>query len=456
MTAGSLRMRLLTAAGLSILVALVMIGLLIVRVFDQHGRQRLAADLGHQLDQLAALATPGAAGGLKIDGEMTDPRFDQPLGGLYWQVNKEGAAVARSRSLWDASLAFPSVRHETGAIELSEISGPGGAALLAASRDVALKTNAGQSVTYRLTVASDLSELEAGRRGLVKTLAAGLTLAFAGLLFASWLQVGFGLKPLEQIRFELLRIRTGASASIDIARLPDEVRPLAGEVNRFLDEQRDSTERARRRAGDLAHGLKTPLAAVAAEADQLMRSGQQAAADALVRHVGTMRRHVERQLAVARSRGGEATRFVSSGPVGDRIRAIVDLLERLPSDRRLSWSIEGSHDAVAAMEAEDFDEVVGNLLDNARKWSETTVVVSVLREGTRLHITVRDDGPGIPQDQTAEAVERGRRLDERVQGSGLGLSIAQAVLESYGTELRLGPASADRGLEAGFEIAAAR
>lgn len=454
MSASSLRMRLLAAAGLSILLALLLIGFLMVRVFDQHVRERVAADLGHQLDQLAALATPNLAGGLKIDGDMTDPRFDQPLGGLYWQVDRDGSAIVRSRSLWDATLASPQARGRSGAVRVQKIAGPGGAALLAASRDVALKADAGQPATYRLTVASDLSELEAGRRGLVKTMAVGLTLAFAGLLFASWLQVGFGLKPLEQIRFELSRIRSGTGADIDTDRLPDEVRPLADEVNRFLKEQRDSTERARRRAGDLAHGLKTPLSAIAAEADDLSRSGANEAADALGKHVATMRRHVERHLAVARSRGGDTTGLVATRHVGNRIRGIIELLSRLSSERKLSWIVEGAEDAAVAMEAEDFDEVVGNLLDNARKWAAETIVVSLTRDGSCLRISVGDDGPGIPAGQMAEAVERGRRLDERVQGTGLGLSIAQAILDSYGSKLRLARASSIGGLEVSFDVAA--
>ena len=125
---------------------------------------------------------------------------------------------------------------------------------MAVSRDVTLNAPGNAQSSVRLIVASDLAELAVGRQGLLKTLAAGLAVGFAGLLLASWLQVGFGLKPLEHIRTELSQIRGGHTGRIEIERLPDEVRPLADEVNRFLDEQRDSTDRARRRAGDLAHG----------------------------------------------------------------------------------------------------------------------------------------------------------------------------------------------------------
>lgn len=451
MNTGSLRIRLLTAAALSILLALLLIGILLVRVFDQHVRERMGADLGHQLDQLAALTVPDVGNDVKVDGEMTDPRFDQPLGGLYWQIVRDGVPVARSRSLWDTRLTVPSGKVSDRGIAVFEVTGPGGTLLLAAARDVTLSARNGLPLSTRLIVASDLAELTVGRQGLQKTLAAGLAVAFLGLLLASWVQVGFGLKPLEHIRTELSRIRIGHTARIESERLPDEVRPLADEVNRFLDEQRATTERARRRAGDLAHGLKTPLAAVAAQADSLSRAGSTEAADALLKHVEGMRRHVERHLAVARSRGGNMS---ATGPVGPRVRTIVDLLAKLSRERVLTWTLEGEEQAVAAMESEDFDEVVGNLLDNASKWAASRITVTIRLDAGRISMRVEDDGPGIALSQTAQALERGRRLDERVQGTGLGLSIAQAILESYGSELSLLRSSSLGGLEARFEISA--
>ncbi len=313
MMSGSLRIRLLTAAAISILAALLFIGALLVGVFDQYVRSRMASDLGHHLDQLAALAVPDATQVLKIDGDLTDPRFDQPLGGLYWQVDRGGKALARSRSLWDATLDFgPETMGPSDGVSVSEIDGPDRARLLVATRVVSI---GGAGV--RLGVAEDLKDLNEGRRELAKTLAAGLSVAFLGLLIASWLQVGFGLRPLDHIRAELQRIRGGETPRMDGTRLPDEVRPLALEVNRFLEAQEETSDRARRRAGDLAHGLKTPLAAIAAEADRLRTEGQAAAAETLLRHVESMRRHVERHLAMARSVGSRSTiARASTGPSG--------------------------------------------------------------------------------------------------------------------------------------------
>ena len=452
MRPGSLKLRLLAASSLSILTTLVLIGLLLLWIFEQHVRSRMAADLGHHLNQLAALVSLASDGTLKIDGELTDPRFDQPLGGLYWQVDHEGRAVKRSRSLWDASLRLPEAR--SGVLSVSEIAGPEKTPLMAAVRVVVLNSWSAEAnpKSYSLAVAADLKELEAGRSGMLKSLVAGLSLAFAGLVFAAWAQVYFGLKPLEAVRSELTSVRGGHKRDLEPGSFPEEVRPLADEINAFLSLQRNSVDRARRRAGDLAHGLKTPLSALAAEADGLARAGHGVHSAALVKNIGIMRRHIERQLALARSQGGRNLAGARVPHIGEAIEATIDLLKKLPRDQPLVWQMSGDLDASAGIEREDFDEVIGNLLDNARKWARSTVAITATDDVEGVSVIVCDDGPGIDEADLRAALERGKRLDERVQGSGLGLSIVQAILESYASELHLKKASSG-GLEASFIIA---
>ncbi|MEQ1715829.1 MAG: HAMP domain-containing sensor histidine kinase [Hyphomicrobium sp.] len=456
MKAGSLKLRLLVAASLSLLAALILIGGLLVWVFERHVRDRMASDLTHQLDQLAALATPAADGSLTVVGEMTDPRFDQPLGGLYWQIDRAGHAVTRSRSLWDTVLTLPASLPKSLGVYIAEVTGPGGTLLVAAMRDVRLHAPQGGATprTYRLTVATALDELEAGRRGLIQTLAAGLSIAFLGLVLAAWVQVRFGLKPLEAIRRELAQVRTGRSHELQTGGFPGEVLPLANEINRFLALQRDTIERARRRAGDLAHGLKTPLAAITAQADELRRLGNAKQALVLEQSIETMRRHVERQLALARSQGGQDLVSSVIHRIGGHIGTTIDILQKLPAGRPLQWIVTGELEAAACIEKEDFDEIMGNILDNARKWASTRILVTVTAQPGGLHIEVSDDGLGIAAPDVRNALQRGARLDERVQGSGLGLSIVQAILESYGSELRLARAAIG-GLAVSFLLRAA-
>lgn len=452
MKAGSLKLRLLIAASLSILAALILIGCLLVRVFENHVRNRMASDLNHQMDQLAALVVPSASGSVTVDGEMTDPRFDQPLGGLYWQIDHEGKPIARSRSLWDTPLVLPAKVLGAGT-QIVEMQGPGGAAVLAGIRDVSLRSpsDSQKRQALRLAVAVDLAELATESAGLMKTLSLGLLIAFAGLVAAAWTQVQFGLRPLEAVRRELEKIRNGTSRSLETTGFPSEVLPLATEINRFLTVQRDTIERARRRAGDLAHGLKTPLAAMAAQADELKVSGQDAAALALGANIELMRRHIERQLALSRSQGGQSVLGATIKSAGDHADAAIAVLRKLPRDRPLTFSLQGQHDLAVHMDAEDFDEVIGNLLDNARKWARERVVVILSEQPNGVSVRVCDDGPGIDEADVVTALQRGKRLDERVQGTGLGLSIAQAILESYGSELNLQRAELG-GLEARFII----
>lgn len=446
MKAGSLRLRLLGAASLSLLTALFAIGVLLVWVFERHVRDQMAADLGHQLNQLAALTVPAPGDTLKVDGDMTDPRFDQPLGGLYWQIDREDKPIARSRSLWDATLDLRASKVKPGALAVLELAGPGGSHLLAASKRVQVAAN--KASGYRLTVAADLKDLDAGRRGLIQTLVSGLSIAFAILVLAAWAQVKFGLKPLEAVRAELEAIRAGRADSVATQSFPTEVQPLADEINRFLGNQRTSIERSRWRASDLAHGLKTPLAAMAAIADDLRRSGNTGDANSLKAGIESMQRHIERQLALARSQGG-ASGFTPR--VGARIESMLDVMRKLPTEHEIVWTVAGDTTASIQMNAEDFDEVVGNLLDNARKWAQASVSVDIASAHDCVTICVSDDGPGIAPGDIAHALQRGTRLDERVPGSGIGLSIVQTILETYTSALRM-QSSAAGGLEATFSI----
>lgn len=441
MTAGSLRLRMLVATALSIIAALLLIGVMLVWIFELHLRDRIRSDLQHQLNQLAALVVPDIQKGLRLDGEMTDPRYDRPLGGLYWQIDREGRPLARSRSLWDTTLRLGTADGDGTA--LLGVEGPGAASLLALVREVGLRSGSGTETEarYLLAVAIDGRELSESRGGLIRSLTAGLGAAFLGLLSASWFQVGYGLRPLKDVRREVERIRLGVTPTMATDAFPREILPLAQDINRLVISQQEGMERARRQAGDLAHGLKTPLAAIAAEADALRRSGATAHAEALSLSVAAMQRHVERQLALARSHGGRALIGATVTDVTARIAAVVDVLRRLPADRQLDWRIDGDAGIGVSVDPDDFDEIFGNLADNARKWAQRRIQIVVVVHAAGVEVRISDDGPGVAEQDLIRITGRGVRLDERVQGAGLGLSIVEAIMESYGAQLHLRSAS---------------
>jgi signal transduction histidine kinase len=164
-----------------------------------------------------------------------------------------------------------------------------------------------------------------------------------------------------------------------------------------------------------------------------------------------MHRHVERELARARAQGDGAVIGAGVKPVSE-IWSVIETLKKLPHRTVINYEVVGEDNIMLAMNPEDFAEVVGNLIDNARKWAISSVLVEINAQGSKAVVSVSDDGPGIRDEQQAEALARGVRLDEKVQGSGLGLSIVEALLENYGSKVELGRADAG-GLRASFEVA---
>ena len=288
----------------------------------------------------------------------------------------------------------------------------------------------------------------------MRTLAIALGLAFLASVAAAAAQIYYGLKPLEAMRRDIERVRGGLSDHVETSGVPSEVMPLAEEINATLEMQRRNLERARRQAGDLAHGLKTPIAALAGQADLLARGGQNESADAMRGHLRIMHRHVERELAKARAQGDGAR--IGSGvmPLVE-IRSIIDTLKKLPQTSVITYDVIGPENISLAMNSEDFAEVMGNLIDNARKWAKSRVVAHIVVTGQQAVVSVEDDGPGISDEQQSAALARGVRLDEKVQGSGLGLSIVEALLGNYSSKLQLGRA-AKGGLSAAFQIGVRR
>ena len=446
----SLRLRLMLAAALSALLTLAFIGFLIANLFERQVESRLRESLSLQLDQLASHLIVKDDGSVALDVELSDPRYLRPLSGLYWEVDEEGKLPLRSRSMWDQTLDL-SADHATQSFAITPSHGPKGVALVGMSRAVSKRDLTEVKHHYLLTVSEDTRVLSADHAELVRTLAIALGLAFLAIVAAAAAQIYYGLKPLEAMRRDIERVRGGLSDHVETTGVPSEVLPLAEEINTTLAVQRRNVEGARRQAGDLAHGLKTPIAALAGQADLLARGGRNVSAEAIRGHLRVMHRHVERQLAKARAQG-DGTMIGSGVMPLVEIRSIFDTLKKLPQGSVIAYEVVGPENISLAMNAEDFSEVMGNLIDNARKWAKSSVVVRVVIDGTQPMISVEDDGPGISDNQQTRVLSRGVRLDEKVQGSGLGLSIVEAVLENYGSKLQLGRAEAG-GLKVAFQMA---
>lgn len=275
-------------------------------------------------------------------------------------------------------------------------------------------------------------------------LAAAIAFMAAGLSL-----VKRAFSPFDALRTRLTEVRKGAQASLD-GSYPAEVQPLVDELNALLAHTRRTVERATAKAGDLAHGLKTPLAVLSNEADRLRSAGDSEFADTLAREVAQMRRQIEWHLAHARA-AASGTALHERSPAAESVEGLRRALGRLHASRGIAIESRVSAGHFFLGRREDLDEMLGNLLDNACQWAKTRVAVaSEVRDG-RLSITIDDDGAGIPPELYENVLRRGVRADEAAPGSGLGLAIVRELAELYGGQIALGPSPAG-GLRARLEL----
>lgn len=431
----SLRLRLILAALASIVVALVIAGIGIATIFERHVIRRVEAELDAHLKLLAGEVAFGVDGVLALAREPSDPRFNDPLGGLYWQVSedRDGASL-RSRSLWDHVLELPPRTGPPGAVALHDIAGRGGARLLVGERLVGYAVD-GATRPVRIAVAIDRSDIVKAREEFTSDAMQSLVLLAFVLMVAAWMQIAVGLQPLEAVRRSVNRVRSGRQPRIAVDE-PSEVMPLVAEVNSLLDAQDKAIEQARRRAADLAHGLKSPLQVLAMDAERLRSRGEAQLADEIEELAEGMRRHIGRELSRVRLQPRSAAATLRT-PVGPVVEQLVRTLARSPMGQALHFDIAIPTVTVAAIPLEDLTELIGNLLDNAVKWATSEVHVRA-ETGPGLALVIEDDGPGVSPELLASLGERGVRLDETVEGTGLGLAIASDIVEAYGARLAFG------------------
>ena len=433
MKPGSLRLRLVAGGALAIGLALLVAGAGLATLFERHLMRSLASELELDLWQALAAVELDATGRPLLAREPLDARFREPLSGLYWQLSSEPGGMTRSRSLWDVTLPLPRDELAAGEVHQHEIAGPGGARLLAVERTINLKWNDGRR-PVRIVVAADLAKITDARRSFVGDLALSLALLGLVLAAATWVQISLGLKPLARVREGITAIRSGDKRDLP-HEVPSEVFPLVEEVNGLLMQQEKDLECARGRAADLAHGLKTPLAALAADVRLLRERGDHDLAGRITEISETMRRHVERELARARIRGRRSLRAPASAPLRPLAETLVSIQKRTAAGQRLTFEINIAEGSEVAMDKADLAEVLGNLLENAARHARSHVRIGAEGDG---RVAIEDDGPGIPESLRVRVLERGGRLDEKPGSAGLGLAIVQEVLDAYDRRLTLG------------------
>jgi signal transduction histidine kinase len=252
-------------------------------------------------------------------------------------------------------------------------------------------------------------------------------------------QVRRALSPLDRLRERLAAIHAGGETVV-AGEYPAEVQPLVDDLNVLLQQRDQAVRRAIAKAGDLAHGLKTPLAVLTQEAERARAAGQQELADSLDEQIGRMRRQLEYHLAHARAAAsGASVGTVAS--VRESAEGLVRTLTRLHAARGLTMDVVVDPAHVVRVQREDLDEMLGNLMDNACKWTRSRVAVSSQAQAGTVVISVEDDGPGVPPADRDVVLQRGVRADEAAPGTGLGLAIVRDLAQLYGGSIQLGDAA---------------
>jgi signal transduction histidine kinase len=262
-----------------------------------------------------------------------------------------------------------------------------------------------------------------------------ITVVATMLVAAGVSQIRLGLSPFGQLRTRLSAVREGRERRVD-GPYPEEVQPLVDDLNALLDDREQRVARAVARAGDLAHGLKTPLAVLAQEAARAEADGHHDLAEAIDQQITRMRRQVDYHLAQARAVASGAAPGARAS-VAASAEGLARTLQRLHADRGLSIDLDIAPDNVVRAAREDLDEMLGNLLDNACKWARSHVIVCSTRTIASIEITVDDDGPGLEASKRTIVLQRGVRADEAAPGSGLGLAIVRDLADLYGGSIAL-------------------
>ncbi|NQE61726.1 ATP-binding protein [Caulobacter sp. RHG1] len=422
----SLRWRLIAGGMLAILAALAVSWLAMTWLFERHIVRRETAELTRVGQAVVAGLRLGPDGTPSVEARLADPRLMKAAGGLYWQVTAP-AGSQRSVSLWDQALAASKVDGDDWHARLAD--GPFDDRVLLVERMVRPDKH-GPPVLVQ--AASDAKALSEARGAFGRDLALFLAGLWVVLSAAAALQVTLGLSPLARVREDLSRLRKSPAARMSDDH-PREIAPLAQAINALAEAREGDVARARRRAGDLAHSLKTPLAALSAQSRRAREAGAAEAADGLDAAIAAVAAALEAELARARAAAARESAFSATTAPLRVAERLVAVLERTADGERLMFDVEIPENLEVPASQDAVTEMLGALIENAARFARRQVRIS----GEAGLLVVEDDGPGMDEGRAEAALARGARLDEAGPGHGLGLAIVRDLAEASGATLRM-------------------
>ena len=432
----SLSSRLLLAVSLLLLVFFGATIVVLDSAFREAGEQAERDILDGQLITLLAAADPNDAGELVMPVVMPEPRLGSIGSGLYAELRENGdTTVWRSDSSLGLEIPF-GLPPESGPPEFSYLTLEDGTPLMSMAISVDWELANGDLRPYSFYVAESLdsfnAQLAAFRRQLFSWFAAVALI----MLLAISLVMRYVLSPLRQIEDEISEIEGGQRETLTEG-LPTELDRVARNMNLLIGSERGRSERYRQTLDNLAHSLKTPLAAIRAVVSD---HPEQTGGDKIEEQVERMNDIVRYQLR-------KPAALVSDGfgvglvDIQNQLDRLIDGLRKVYRDKAPTIEVSVAQDAAFRGDTGDFLELAGNLIDNACKWCESRVRVTVkVPEGGGMQLFVADDGPGIPEEAADLLLKRGMRLDESAPGHGIGLAVVKDIAAAQGGELAIGKA----------------
>ncbi len=433
----SLHARLLLIAGMTGFAALLFAGFAIGNILQNMVRHNLSEKLNMQIQVLErAVSEDGKLNGARA---ISLPGFDGSSPGWGWRVESPAGQWSGGEPMFQIQMRTRS--NPNNHRRRSVFGRPGrahsqsGTLLFVRQQDLKRGT-----ANIRIYAAGPRFIAERPLREAIAPLLTSLLLLGAALALATWAQLRVGLKPIRDLRDDIKRILAGDAQFVS-AHQPKELQPLADEVNALIDQNANSLRHARAHVANLAHGLKTPLATLA------LKLEREDASEESRRLVAQLDKRIAHHLRRARSASagkGERIRTHLEPVIGDLLLAMGHIYvdKKLKLERAFDGSI------MVALDREDLDEVLGNLLDNACRHAQKTVLISAAIDGQKIRIAVEDDGQGIEQGKLDVALSPGTRLDESGTGYGFGLGIVHELAELNGGSLLLERSQSLGGLKA--------
>ena len=377
---------------------------------------------------LQVVAALGNSGGEldQIETFLTDPAYSRPYSGRYWQLSDAEGNIAVSRSLFDALLTAP--ENATPDPKFWNGNGPESPV-----RGIVSMIGLEDGSTWVVTVADSLQALATDRQQIRQSLLTTFALIGALGVVGAVLQTSAVVRPLNRLREDVSH-RWDSGGALNPRDYPDEVSPLVTDINTLLGRNREIVERGRRQAADLAHALKTPSAILRNELEALESENvdTEQARHALDRVDAQLTRSLAR---IRAANTGATTRSMTS--LARSVDRMMRLFRSMPEVREKSISTNVPDDLHIPMDAQDLEESLGNILENAVNWSKSAIRVTAGETEEGMWLMVEDDGPGIPEQDRREALRSGGRLDSSAPGTGLGLAIAADLAQAYGGDIAL-------------------